>query len=174
MTTPTFKKDQAQQHADKARESAGQAADRAKEGLGHAAEAAREGFGQAADKAKEAAGHAGQAVQNAASAAASATGHAVQNAASTVGHKAEDATSAVGHGMQSLAGTVRQKGPESGMLGSATHAVADTLDQTGQYIEDKNLSGMMDDLTGLIKRNPIPAVLVGLGVGFLIGRTLRS
>jgi len=29
-------------------------------------------------------------------------------------------------------------------------------------------------MTGLIKRNPLPAVLIGLGVGFLIGRALSS
>jgi len=33
---------------------------------------------------------------------------------------------------------------------------------------------MMDDMTSLIKRNPIPALLLGLGVGFLIGRVLSS
>jgi hypothetical protein len=60
------------------------------------------------------------------------------------------------------------------VLGSASHFVADKLDSAGQYVEDRNLSGMMDDVTGLIKRNPIPAVLIGLGIGFLLGRTLRS
>jgi ElaB/YqjD/DUF883 family membrane-anchored ribosome-binding protein len=76
--------------------------------------------------------------------------------------------------MQQLADTVRDRGPDSGVFGSAKEYVADTLDQTGQYIQDKNLSGMMDDVTGLIKRNPIPAVLIGLGVGFLLGRAMRS
>jgi hypothetical protein len=33
---------------------------------------------------------------------------------------------------------------------------------------------MMDDMTSLIKRNPIPALLLGLGVGFLIGRLVTS
>jgi hypothetical protein len=33
---------------------------------------------------------------------------------------------------------------------------------------------MMEDVTGLIKRNPIPAVLIGLGIGFMLGRMLRS
>jgi hypothetical protein len=60
------------------------------------------------------------------------------------------------------------------MLGSATRTVADTLEGAGKYLEDKNLSGMMDDVTGLIKRNPIPAVLLGLGIGFLVGRALSS
>jgi hypothetical protein len=33
---------------------------------------------------------------------------------------------------------------------------------------------MMDDIGGLIKRNPLPAVLLALGVGFLVGRALSS
>jgi len=60
------------------------------------------------------------------------------------------------------------------MLGTATRSVADGLEGAGKYIEDKNLSGMMDDVTGLIKRNPVPAVLLALGIGFLVGRVLTS
>jgi hypothetical protein len=60
------------------------------------------------------------------------------------------------------------------MLGSATRAVADTMENAGKYLEDKNLHGMVDDMSGLIKRNPIPAVLLGLGIGFLLGRALSS
>jgi len=120
---------------------------------------AKEVAGQVADKAKDLASQAGD---------------AVSSAASTVGHKAEDAVGAVGSGIQNLAGQVRDTGPREGVLGTATRAVADTLEGTGKYLEDKNLSGMMDDVTGLIKRNPIPAVLLGLGIGFLIGRALSS
>jgi ElaB/YqjD/DUF883 family membrane-anchored ribosome-binding protein len=102
----------------------------------------------------------------------------VQQAASStahnVGQKAEQATAAVGSGMRSLADTVRHQGPDSGMLGSAKQTVAETLDETGKYIEEKNLKGMVDDVSGLIKRNPLPAVLIGLGIGFLLGRALRS
>jgi hypothetical protein len=120
---------------------------------------AKDVAGQAADKAKDLAGQASD---------------AISSAASTVGHKAEDATAAVGHGIQGLAGQVRDSGPHSGMLGTATRGVADGLEGAGQYIADKNLSGMMDDVTGLVKRNPIPALLLGLGIGFLIGRALSS
>jgi len=115
--------------------------------------------GQAVDKVKDAATHAGE---------------ALSSAASAVGQKAEDAVGAVGHGMQNLAGQVRDSGPQSGMLGTASRTVAEGIEGAGRYIEDKNLSGMMDDVTGLIKRNPIPALLLGLGVGFLIGRALSS
>jgi len=134
-------------------------ASQAKDVAGQAASQAKDLAGQAADKARDLASQAGD---------------ALSSAASTVRHRAEDATSAVGHGIQNLAGQVRDSGPHSGMMGTATRTVADGLEGAGQYISDKNLSGMMDDVTGLVKRNPIPALLLGLGVGFLIGRALSS
>jgi hypothetical protein len=76
--------------------------------------------------------------------------------------------------MESLADTVRDRGPESGLLGRATRGVADALEGSGKYLEEKNLSGMADDVTSMIKKNPIPALLIGIGVGFLLGRALRS
>jgi uncharacterized membrane-anchored protein YhcB (DUF1043 family) len=33
---------------------------------------------------------------------------------------------------------------------------------------------MTDDLTNLIRRNPIPALFVGIGIGFLLARVTRS
>jgi vacuolar-type H+-ATPase subunit H len=174
MSTPTSAKKDAQQHAEQARHSAGQAVDKAKEGASNAADAARDNLGQAADKARDAASHAGQALSSAASAAGQAVQQAASSTAHNVGQKAEQATAAVGSGMRSLADTVRHQGPDSGMLGSAKQTVAETLDETGKYIEEKNLKGMVDDVSGLIKRNPLPAVLIGLGIGFLLGRALRS
>jgi hypothetical protein len=60
------------------------------------------------------------------------------------------------------------------MLGRASGAVADALDRGGRYIEEKKISGMAGDVTDVIQRNPIPAVLVALGLGFFLGRALRS
>jgi len=140
---------------------------------------------KALDKGREAAGHATEAARDAASSVgqaasnlASSVGHSVSQKAGDVAHnvgqRAEDATSALGSGISSLAGTVRDSAPQSGMLGTAGRQVADTMDTVGHYVSDKNLSGMMDDVTGLVRRNPIPALLIGLGVGFLIGRVLSS
>ena len=33
---------------------------------------------------------------------------------------------------------------------------------------------MAGDLTDLVKNNPIPALLIGIGLGFLLGRAMRS
>lgn len=137
-------------------------------------ERATEAAGTAVDKAKEAAGHAGEAI----SGAASAVGQKVGEVASAVGQRAGEvaasATSSVGSGMQSLGETVREKGPESGMLGRATESVAGALEEGGKYLEEKNFSDMAEDITNLIRRNPLPALLVGVGVGFLLAKALRS
>jgi hypothetical protein len=135
---------------------------------------AKEQAGQAVEKGREAASHAGESLSSAASAVGQAVSNKASDAAHVVGQKAEDATSAVGQGMQTAADKVREYTPNEGMLGSASRSVAGAIDSAGKYVEDKNLSGMVDDVTNLIKRNPLPALLVGLGVGFLIGRVLSS
>jgi ElaB/YqjD/DUF883 family membrane-anchored ribosome-binding protein len=88
--------------------------------------------------------------------------------------KAEAATSSAGKGMENLAGTIRDRGPQSGMLGRATSTVADTLDRTGRYLEDSGFSGMMEDVTSLVRNHPLPSVLVGIGLGFLLARLTTS
>jgi phage-related minor tail protein len=135
-----------------------------------AADQAKTEASTAAGKAAESLTHAGQAV----SSAASAVGQKVGETASAVGHRADEAVGSVGKGAQSLADTVRKQGPHEGMLGQATQSVASGLEQAGKYVEDKQLSGMADDVGAMIKSHPIPAVLIGLGVGFLIGRALRD
>lgn len=120
----------------------------------------------AVHQAKDAASHlAGQARE-----AASAAGNRLSDAASYAGQRADDATSSVGGSIRSLAGQVRQNAPQEGMMGSAAGAAANALDRTGQYIQDQGLSGMAQDFTGLVRRNPIPALLIGVAFGFLIAR----
>jgi hypothetical protein len=120
------------------------------------------------DKAKEIASEAGSKVKDVASAVAQKVGEA----ASFVGKKAEDATSAMGSGMKSLGGTIREHTPDRGMVGGATSAMANTLETGGRYLQEQGLSGIGDDVTNLIRRNPIPAVLIGVGVGFLVARAI--
>jgi hypothetical protein len=87
-----------------------------------------------------------------------------------MGHRAEEGVSSVGAGMKSLAGTIRESGPHEGMLGSATSRVANTLESGGRYLQEEGLSGMGHDLAEFIRRNPVPALLVGIGLGFLLAR----
>jgi len=106
--------------------------------------------------------------------AASSTFQMAGDAATAIGHKAEGAVDTVGGEMQSLAGTIREKAPAGGMWGSAASGVARTLESGGAYLQERNLHGMAGDATNLIRRYPLQAILVGIGVGFLVGRAVRS
>jgi hypothetical protein len=104
----------------------------------------------------------------------SSTMRTAKDMASDIGHKAEETTAAIGGRMRSFAGTLRENLPREGMIGSASGAVADTLDSGGRYLEEEGVRGALDDFTHLIRRNPIPALLVGIGIGYLLARSLRS
>jgi len=120
------------------------------------------------DKAKDAT----SAVANKAEGAASYVGHKAEDAASFVSGKADDATVAVGGGLRTLGSTLRQKAPHEGMMGDASSAVANTLERTGRHLQEDGFRGIVDDMTNAIRRNPIPALFVGIGVGFLLARAL--
>lgn len=107
-----------------------------------------------------------------ASEAASSMTDKAKQAAATVGNKAEDATHAVGSGMKSLADTIRDRGPREGALGSATSSLASGLESSGRYLQQHNISGIAEDLTELMRRNPVPVLLMGVGFGFLLARAL--
>jgi hypothetical protein len=154
----------------KAQDAANTVTEKAKDFGSSVAEKAKDFGSSVADKAKDAASTVADKTKDAASSVA----HTAGDVASTVGHKAEDATSAVGNGMTSLAGTIREKAPHEGMLGSASATLADTLESGGRYLQEEGLKGIADDLTNLIKRNPLPALLVGIGLGFLLARATRS
>jgi len=102
---------------------------------------------------------------------------AKQTAASfgeTASKRATEVTSAVGDSMRNLGGKIRESLPSEGYLGQASRSVASSLEEGGRYLADEGLSGLANDVGGAIKRNPMPAVLVAIGLGFLIGRTMRK
>jgi len=124
---------------------------------------------------KSKAGDAAASATDKAKQAASSVADKAKQAASSMGQKAEDATHAVGSGFKSLGETIRDKGPREGVLGTATSSVAEGLENTGQYLQQHGLGGIAKDMTNLIRNNPIPALLVGVGLGFILARaTMRS
>jgi uncharacterized membrane-anchored protein YhcB (DUF1043 family) len=131
--------------------------------------------GHAASDVKNKAQDLGSAAMHQAKDAATGLADRAKDAANYVGHRAEDATSAAGGSLKSLASQVRQNAPQEGMLGTAANYAAGALDRTGDYLREQGLSGMGNDFTNLIRRNPIPALLIGVAVGFLFARaTSRS
>lgn len=122
--------------------------DRARETASQVAEQAREGAANLGEKAKE--------------------------AGSTVVNKADDLAGRAGSGLETAADSLRSHAPNSGVLGSAASSVADTLERSGRYLEEEGVSGMAGDLTNIIKRNPISALLVAVSIGVLIAWATRS
>jgi hypothetical protein len=149
-------------------------------GLGHDADkktSPSDLASRGAEKAQELAAAAGQKASAVAEKAKETAKDAANKAgemAKNVGHKAEDAVSSVGGQMKTLAGTIREKAPHEGIVGSTASAVASTLDSSGAYLQEHNLSGMAEDMTDLIRRYPIQSLLVGIGVGFLLAKATRS
>jgi hypothetical protein len=139
-------------------------------------------WNKAKDEVKAAAGEVRRDVQEAATGVvdrakemASNVADRAKDAAATVGQRAGEGVGAVAGGMSSLAGSIRENLPEGGVLRTAGSGVADALESGGRYLKEEGFKGMADDLTELIRRNPIPALLVGVGLGFLIARsTSRS
>jgi len=108
-------------------------------------------------------------------AAVSAVQEKASNLASGVVERADAAIHATGKGMENLASGLRDHTPSEGFLGAASCKVADTLESSGKYLEEHGMGDMVNDLTDIIRRNPIPSVLVGIGIGFVLARaTSRS
>jgi uncharacterized protein YjbJ (UPF0337 family) len=86
--------------------------------------------------------------------------------AATVTSAAQDAAS---H-LTQTAGEVRTTIQET--AATAASAVSDTVKGAGGYLQEKGMDQITEDLAGMIRRHPVPALLIGLGIGFALGRTL--
>jgi hypothetical protein len=153
--------------------------------MGGQSGAAEQPTAQVAEKAKELATAVSEKSKELASAVAQAAGTMARDAAgtvaqragevaSTVGRKAEEATGAVGSRIESFGHTVRERGPHEGIMGTASSTVAQTLESSGRYLKEQGLEGIGEDLSAFIRRHPLPAVLVGIGIGFCMARFFRS
>lgn len=117
---------------------------------------------------EDAASYAGDKAQD----AVSFVGHKAEDAASYVGQKTAEAGAAVGSGLRSLGHTVRDQGPARGMAGDASSAVADGLDRSGRYLQQEGIEDMTADLSDLIRRNPLSALIIGVAAGYLVGKAM--
>lgn len=137
---------------------------------GNAAEIIQQRVGQFATDVEERAHRLAGTVANATTSAKSAVSQAVTNA----GQKADQLTSDAGAGIQSLANNLGQRAPQSGVAGTAVKAVADSVRETGKYLEEAKLSGAADDAVALVRRYPVPAMLLAVGLGWYLARNSRK
>lgn len=148
----------ATQNAKGGQDTVNNAGDKAKDLAAHAADKAKDFASHTAEQAKDFASH---------------TADQAKNLGKSAVNMADTATSRVGSGVESMGHNLRDSAPREGMMHDAASKVADTLERSGRYLQEEGLSGMTDDLTNVIKRNPIPALLVGIGIGYLIAHALR-
>jgi len=163
-------KDAVQSGAEKAKDYAQSGVEKAKDFAQTGMEKAKDYASAGVEKAKDLASTGAAQVREAASAGI----EKAKDYAHSAGHMAENATSSMGSGFESLAGTIRQNAPHEGMMGNAASAVADSLEKGGRYLREEGLSGMADDITNTIRRNPLQSILVAVAVGFLLARATRS
>jgi hypothetical protein len=83
-------------------------------------------------------------------------------------------TASAGADIKKWGDTIGSSAPHEGVLGQASQAMADTLREGGKYLEEAKLSGVADDFVNMIRRNPVPAILLGVGVGFILARAMRD
>jgi uncharacterized protein YjbJ (UPF0337 family) len=104
---------------------------------------------------------------------AGAARNAADEMTSTATAKTSQSMSAVGEKIESLADVIRDKAPHEGTIGTAATTVAEKLDAAGSYLQTKDFDHMVGDLSGMIRRYPLPSLLIGLGLGYLLARSTR-
>jgi ElaB/YqjD/DUF883 family membrane-anchored ribosome-binding protein len=73
----------------------------------------------------------------------------------------------VAHNVSDAASYVRQKAE------SATTAVGGAMEDSGHYLRDDGINKIANDLTNLVRRNPLTSVLAGVAVGILLARSTQ-
>ena len=86
----------------------------------------------------------------------------------TAAKKANEAAPVIGEKMKSLANVIRGKAPREGKIGTTATKVAGGLESASYYLQEKKFDHLGEDFRGLVRRYPLQALLVGLGLGFLL------
>ena len=86
----------------------------------------------------------------------------------------DDVMSSTGDKLSSLANTMKDSVPTNGKLRSALTTVADGIESSGTYLSEHGVNDVSKDISGLVKRYPLRSILVGLGIGVVAGRIMKS
>jgi ElaB/YqjD/DUF883 family membrane-anchored ribosome-binding protein len=100
----------------------------------------------------------------------------VQEKATQLGNQATEqinsAMSTAGQQLNTLAQTVRERAPDA-QVRDLADTTAGALERSGTYLENANLDMVRRDLETTIRNHPVESVVVGLGIGFLLARSMR-
>jgi len=135
------------------------AADKARDAARTAVETARDAAAGVVDRAKDVAG-------NVAGSARDMAGNVADRARNVAGNVADTARDWATGAVDAVKG--------SDVVNKAEDYAAEAWETGSRYFQEHNFKDMADDVAGVIRRNPIPALLVGVGLGFILARSLRS
>jgi len=111
-------------------------------------------------------------IQDAAGAVATITTKA-QELGATAASKASEAVTVVGEQMGSLASAIRDHAPHEGAIATAATTVASGLESASSYLHEKEYANLAADLTALVRRYPVQALLAGVGLGYWLARSTK-
>ena len=94
-------------------------------------------------------------------------GGAAKDAAHVAGEKVDSARTSVGEGLESFGSGIRERGA------SASTIVGEKLEAAGTYLREHDFGNMADSMKDVVRRHPMPAVFVGIGLGFVLARAMR-
>jgi uncharacterized protein YjbJ (UPF0337 family) len=98
----------------------------------------------------------------------------VQELGATAMTTASEAVTTVGEQMGSLAGMIRDNAPPEGAIATAATTVAGGLESASTYLKEKDYENLATDLTALVRNYPVQALLVGVGLGYLLARGMKG
>jgi len=96
-----------------------------------------------------------------------------QELGATAVTKAGEAATVLGEKAGSLANVVRDNAPREGAVATAATTVVDGLESASSYLREKKFDDVAKDVTGLVRAYPLPSLLLGVGLGYLLGRRTR-
>lgn len=87
--------------------------------------------------------------------------------------RVDAAMTATGERLNSIAQRVHESAP-SGQAGEAAHKAAQALERSGEYLQRADPQMVRSDLERIIRDHPLETLAIGLGIGFLIGKSRSS
>jgi ElaB/YqjD/DUF883 family membrane-anchored ribosome-binding protein len=101
----------------------------------------------------------------------------VSDMGQTAADKIDDNRGTAAEGLEKAAQALHENAeglPGGERVSDLAHVTAEKLNSTAEYVREHDVKSMMTDVESLVRKNPGPALLAAVAVGFLIGRAFSS
>lgn len=93
-----------------------------------------------------------------------------QSLTSTLAAKANETTQYVGEQVEKLGKSIHQQAPQEGVLRTVTEVVAESLENTGAYLQDASVQDAATAMTNLVRQHPLSSLTLSIGIGYWLAR----